>query len=96
MGVGALQRVEGHLQAKPKEPAGRAEEVVRGRRQQVDEGGVAADRRDDVALEGFGVAAVAVLEALEELASERDQLIDCRRADAGVHGGMSPRLKSGR
>ena len=38
--------------------------------------------------EGLGVASVAVLEALEELGFGRDQLIDCRGADAGVHGGM--------
>ena len=47
--VGALQGVEGHLQAEPKEPAGRAEEVVGCRGQQVDVGGVATDRLDDVA-----------------------------------------------
>ena len=86
--VGALQGVEGHLQAKPKEPACGAEEVGGCRGQQVDVGGVAPDRRDDVAFEGLGVASVAVLEALEELGFGRDQLIDCRGADAGVHGGM--------
>nr|QIQ10746.1 hypothetical protein FIAIKCIJ_00001 [uncultured bacterium] len=74
--VSALQGEEGHLQAKPKEPAGRAEEVVGCRGQQVDVRSVAADRRDDVAVEGLGVAAVAVLEALEEFALGRDQLVD--------------------
>ena len=102
MPVGALQRIERNLEPEAEEPADLTEEVVRGGRQQVDEGGVVADRCEQVGLEACTVRPVAELDARDQVLVRSQDLVDgpgpharvYRRVGARgrVDGGLVPDL----
>ena len=76
MAVRALQREERHFEPEAEESADFAEEVVGGRRQQIDEGSVVADRTQQIGLEGLAVCAIAELDAREQILVTGDDVVD--------------------